>query len=335
MANFLLTLAEEEARTTPNHFAVRFPVDEHDCYHFADGLKQLGHSVYFVNWRDLDLFHGRFTRMFHDNLKRFVEPLALGEIDIAFLYKMEGFLLNLPRFFSMLTLLEKHCGLVVNDPATIRHNVDKRYVWDLQNKGIRIPATLPIGPLVTEKLQNGETLVLKPARGERGYGTVLANDPAALQKIVGKESDYIAQQFIPEIRQGERSLVFLGFEYQHAVLKRPPRADEEEFRCNESIGGSVEVYKPRDDELSFALAVLQAYNSLGLPVHFSRVDFVDAAAGPTLIEAHLLNPCVYSNYSNLGPQFGEQLARYLDGLLPANRTTFGASLASIRLTASA
>lgn len=315
MANILFTLAEEDAKSTDNHFAVRFPVDENDCYDFAEGLKELGHTVYFVNWRDLDLFHGKFTRMFNDNEKQFVTPLALEQFNLAFIYKMEGFLFNIPRFMSMVTLFEKRCPTVVNHPDTIRHNIDKRYVWELQSKGIAMPDTILIGPELKTRLQRGEKWVLKPMRGERGLGAILASDMSTLSEISGKEQDYLAQEYLPEIRDGERSLVFLGFEYQHAVLKKPNRNNEQEFRCNESIGGTVEIYSPTSAELAYATSVLQAYASLGCPVHFSRVDFVNGDRGPLLIEAELLNPSIYANYSKRGREFGRRIAAYFDNLV--------------------
>ena len=75
------------------------------------------------------------------------------------------------------------------------------------------------------------------------------------------------------------------------------------------------VYEPRADELEYALKVLKAYQSMGYPVHFSRIDLIDAEAGPTLVEAELLNPSIYANYSRRGPEFGEQIAGYFDRLI--------------------
>jgi glutathione synthase/RimK-type ligase-like ATP-grasp enzyme len=313
MANILFTLAEDEKATTANHFAVRYAVDENDCYDFSDGLKALGHSVYFVNWKDLR--DGSFTRMFSDNAKEFVKPLAISDFALAFVYKMEGFLFDLPRFYSMVSLFEQQCGIVVNDPRTIRHNIDKRYLWELEKKGVRVPLTLPINDEVCARLKRGQKMVLKPQRAERGYGAILASDPAALKEIEGKEEEYLAQEYLPSIRDGERSLVFIGMEFEHAVIKKPNASNPEEFRCNESLGGTVNVYHPTEAEFAYARSVLQAYASLGYPVHFSRVDMVESDAGPMLIEAELLNPSIYANYSKRGKEFGQALANYFDQLI--------------------
>lgn len=312
-ANILFTLAEDEPKTTANHFAVVYSVDENDCFAFSDGLKALGHRVYFANWKDLS--GDRFTRMFYDNEKCFVTPLALSSFDLAFVYKMEGFLFDVPRFERMVSLFERHCGVVVNTPKTIMHNIDKRYVWDLEAKGVAIPETLPLGEEVRKRLCRGEKMVLKPRLAERGYGALLATNESALQSIAGKEEDYIAQEYLPSIRNGERSLAYVGTEFQHAVIKKPPPGDPSEFRCNMSLGGTVEIYDPTEEELRYAQGVLDAYASLGYDVHFSRVDLVVEERGPVLIEAELLNPSMYANYSNRGKEFGETIGQYFHSLI--------------------
>lgn len=317
MSKVMITLAEDVGQTTESHFAVKYKVDENDCLDFSCALKALGHDVFFVNWADLK---GRqFTRMFHDNEGSFVRPLALEEMDLIFVYKMEGFYFDLPRFFAMVGTFEQSGALVVNDPRTIRHNIDKRYYWDLEAQGVRIIPVHSIDRRLAERLSEGETFVLKPRFGERGHGVVLARSAGDLETIAGAEHEYLAQEFMPAIRDGERSLVFLGLEYQHAVIKRPPPADPNEFRCNESLGGTVEVYEPTSAEKDYCESLLKASEALGYPVHFSRVDFVVDDNGPALIEAELLNPSIYANYSGKGRQFGEKLAIYFDNLIRQRR----------------
>jgi glutathione synthase/RimK-type ligase-like ATP-grasp enzyme len=144
---------------------------------------------------------------------------------------------------------------------------------------------------------------------------MLARSTDDLATIKGRERVYLAQDFMPSVREGERSLVYLGFEYQHAVLKKPSGSNPQEFRCNESLGGTVAVYEPTPEELSFGRQVLEAYQSLNCPIHYSRVDLIPTDEGPTLIEAELINPSMFANYSHKGPQFGQSLARYFNRLL--------------------
>lgn len=313
MSKILITMNEDTRSRRENGFGVTYKVDEHDCLHYAAGLESLGHDVFFVNWRDLG---GRqFGRMFHDNDKRFVKPVPLEDMDLVWVYQMEGFYSELSRFFHMVKVFEDACAIVINHPRTIRHNLGKVYLWELERSGVRVIPTYRVDDETARRLASGERFVLKPLFGERGKGIILASTPEDLAQIASHEEQYIAQDYLPSVRDGEKSLVFLGFRYQHAVIKRPCPGNADEFRCNESLGGTVTVYEPTASELAYAEEVLRVYASFGCPVHYSRVDFIDTEHGPTLMEAELLNPAAFANYSGKGPEFGRKVADYLDTLI--------------------
>ena len=313
MANVLITMNEDPRATRADRFGVTYKVDEHDCLQYAAALEALGHCVYFVNWQD---FEGRqFARMFCDNQKRFVTPVPLESMDLVWVYQMEGFYRELSRFLDMIAAFEEACALVINDPRTIRHNLGKHYLWALSDKGVAVIETHRVDDRIVRRLTSGERFVLKPLFGERGEGVFLASAPEDLARIASREEQYIAQAYMRGVREGERSLVFVGLEYHHAVLKRPCPHRADEFRCNESLGGTVEAYEPTQEELAYAVGVLQAYASLDCPVHYSRIDFVHSSGGPVLMEAELLNPAAFANYSGNGVSFGRRIATYLDGLM--------------------
>lgn len=319
MANVLLTLAEEVGATTESYFAVRFPVDENDCFEFAAGLNAIGHQVYFVNWKDLE--GDRFNRMFHFQSSRFVQPLALSDFELVFVYKMEGFYFDMPRFFEMVAIFEREIPLVVNHPSTIRHNIDKSYLFHLKEHGVNVGLPYTIADAIEERLQDNLPCVIKPLFGERGEGVLLAKSVADLIEIEGREHQFIAQEFIAEIREGEKSLAFLGFDFQHAVIKRPNKFNVDEFRCNMSLGGTVDPYEPTKEEIKYSVDLLKVYQTFGCPIHFSRIDFATTCDGPKLIEAELLNPSIYANYSKKGPQFGKAIAAYFHGLIQGEQAT--------------
>jgi len=315
MSRILMTMNEDTQSSRASGFAVTYRVDEHDCLEYAAGLEALGHDVYFVNWDDLD---GRqFGRMFHVNAGSFVDPVLLEDFDLIWVYQMEGFYADRARFLRMIEIFEDACPLVVNDPRTIRHNLGKHYLWELQRHGVRVIPTYRVDETICGRLTAGTPFVLKPVFGDRGNGVYLARTPADLERIMDTRDQYIAQEYEPAVRDGEKSLMYLGLEYHHAVIKRPCPAVAGEFRCNESLGGTVEVYEPTASELAYAGKVLKVYASLGCPVHFSRVDFIDGARGPVLMEAELLNPAAFANYSGKGRAFGRRVADYLDRLIAA------------------
>jgi len=316
MSKILMTMNEETWSTHGDHFAVTYRVDEHDCLDCAAGLEALGHDVFFVNWNDLG--GQQFGRMFYSNGRRFVEPVPLEDMDLIWVYQMEGFYSDRTRFLQMVDIFEDACALVINDPRTIRHNLGKTYLWELQRRGVRVIPTYRVDETIVRRIGSGEPCVLKPVFGERGNGVILARTPADLDRNgCDWGHQFIAQDYMPSVRNGEKSLVFLGHRYHHAVIKRPCPGDPDEFRCNESRGGTVAVYEPTASELAYAEKVLRVYASLGCPVHFSRVDFIDSDKGPVLMEAELLNPAAFANYSGKGRLFGRKVAEYLDRLIAA------------------
>lgn len=297
--------------TRDDHFAVKLEVDDGDCYDFSRELQALGHDVFFVNWDDLD---GReFSRMFHDNARRFITPLAPSSADLIFVYKMEGFYFNLPRFFQMVQMFAEAAPLVINDPATIRHNIDKRYLLELERKGILVPPTQLMNDSVRERVARGEPVVLKPIRGERGKGVVLVKNAVELAAVEEFEDEYLAQDYVPGVHDGEISFVFLGFECQFVFLKKA--SNPEEFRCNASQGATAVLYEPTAAEMNFALRTLSAYESFGCPIHYSRIDLIRSDRGPMLMEAELINPSIFARYFNRGEVFGKKIAAYFDRLL--------------------
>jgi glutathione synthase/RimK-type ligase-like ATP-grasp enzyme len=317
MSRILMTMNEDTRSPRGDRFAVTYRVDEHDCLEYAAGLEALGHDVFFVNWNDLD--ERQFGRMFHANARSFVEPLPLEDMDLIWVYQMEGFYSERARFLRMVEIFEDACPLIVNDPRTIRHNLGKNYLWELQRHGVRVIPTYSMDESIGRRLAAGIPFVLKPVFGDRGNGVFLAHTPADLKRIADNRNQYIAQDYVPTVRDGEKSLMYLGLNFHHAVIKLPCPAVANEFRCNESLGGTVSIYEPTASELAYARKALRVYASLGCPVHFSRIDFIDSAEGPLLMEAELLNPAAFANYSGKGREFGRKVAEYIDHLIAGRK----------------
>ena len=312
--NVLMTLAEDPKNSGSDRFAVKYGVDEEDCFRFAHALEEWGDNTFFVNWDDYS--RGEFSRMFHFNSSRFVEPVGINSMDLIFSYKQEGFLFeeNWERYEAMLARFQESPAIVVNDPATIRWNRSKDYLFGLADAGVSVIPTFEIGGDIRNRIGLGEKFIIKPKVGERGLDQTLVDHAGGLLSLNGEDALYLAQEFCPEVRNGERSLVFIGMEYSHGVIKRPDPESPNEYRCNESRGGTVAAYDPMPAELEFATDLLD-HISQEHPVHFSRIDFVEVDGLPVLMEAELLNPSIYANYTGVGKEFGRKLGRYFDGLM--------------------
>lgn len=203
-------------------------------------------------------------------------------------------------------------GRLWNPPATVLWNADKLYLRDLASAGIALPRTKWFEPgerpAVVALLEEwGATrAVLKPRVSATAFGThaisrdrgVAEGDWAALER-----SGCLLQQFVPEIQsRGEISLVFLDGDFSHAVLKRPNDGD---FRVQTDFGGSLETTTAADRSIGFAEAVLAA---AARPWLYARVDLVETAGGPLLMELELIEPDLF-----LTPEGASRLARALIG----------------------
>ena len=117
-----------------------------------------------------------------------------------------------------------------------------------------------------------------------------------------RERDALVQPYVPAIEDGEVSLVCLGGELSHAVIKRAAAGD---FRVQSDYGGSVEPHRPTDAERSLARAVLDVAGDTS----YARIDFVTTADGPLLMEVELIDPKLFlPNDPKSAPRFARVLA---------------------------
>jgi glutathione synthase/RimK-type ligase-like ATP-grasp enzyme len=121
--------------------------------------------------------------------------------------------------------------------------------------------------------------------------------------------DLLLQPFLPEVTfRGEWSLVFLGGEYSHAVLKRPASGD---FRVQEHLGGSsvpAEV-----DQLLVAQAE-SALAAVGQPLLYARVDGVERDGRLVLTELEIIEPSLFLGLARGAEhRFAEAVVRVLRG----------------------
>ncbi|MGE3961744.1 MAG: RimK family alpha-L-glutamate ligase [Dehalococcoidia bacterium] len=213
---------------------------------------------------------------------------------------------DLAAFRRWLGLLEVAAVPVLNPPALVRWNLDKRYLLELQAAGVRIPRTSiaprePSALRATLEREGWGQAVLKPAWGASGFGIrrVDAGDPAVGDATGTPSRPMLLQEFLPEIACGEVSLVYLGGEFSHAVLKRPAPG---EFRVNSQYGGIAELCDPAEAMRAAGAAVVDA-----LPVAplYARVDGVLREGALVVMEVELHEPGLWLH---LAPGSAERFA---------------------------
>jgi hypothetical protein len=224
--------------------------------------------------------------------------------------------LKLSSFLDWLDRLEREEVPLWNPAAVVRANVDKGYLVDLATAGV------PVVPTV--RVQKGSAADLAAILEERGWADAVVKPAvsasafrtwrtsralAAAEQSTFEEllavSAALVQPFLPEIQtRGEWSIIFLGGEYSHAVLKRPRTGD---FRVQEHLGGSSEPEAPGTGLIAQARAVVERISG---PWLYARVDGVETDAGLLLMELELTEPSLFLGTDREAPaRFAEAILR--------------------------
>ena len=194
---------------------------------------------------------------------------------------------------------DNHDGSLRNSPALVEWSVDKRYLLDLDAGGVAIVPTICVRASEGEAAPDLDALiaaqgwnegaVVKPAISATAHQTWLVEPQRASEHqarfealLASSPSGVLVQPFLPEIREGEWSLIFLGGEFSHAVVKRPAEGD---FRVQNDFGGTVERREPVPSLVDDARAVLHA---AAKGTETRREDILHARADATLRDGKLL-----------------------------------------------
>jgi glutathione synthase/RimK-type ligase-like ATP-grasp enzyme len=212
-------------------------------------------------------------------------------------------------FLSRVAVIEALGVRCTNPPQTLRLGVDKSYLLALERAGVPVvntrlvPASTGIDEIRERFSPNGD-FVVKPSNGECGRWVTRLADLTELDLIqMRRQCTHLAiQSFVPEIRDGERSLYFMARELSHAVIKHPCHGD---FRANgPHLGATVQPYRPSRAELDVAHRAIDAF---GAPIDTCRVDLVHPPGGPVVMELEAIDP---SPYIELDEALAERVSRF-------------------------
>ncbi|MEM7560068.1 MAG: hypothetical protein AAF394_13190, partial [Planctomycetota bacterium] len=201
-------------------------------------------------------------------------------------------------FLETLAEIESRTRLF-NPLEICRWNLNKRYLLDLQSKGVRIVPTDWLHGLKEDTIETHfessgvSRLVAKPLIGANADDTFVlqSGDNSSWNNAVDVlgNRELMLQPFLESIsEEGEYSLFYLGGHFSHAIVKRPAKGD---FRVQEEHGGSFHSTAPADDILQLGKQTIDALEQTLL---YARVDVVRLESGePALIEIELIEPSLY------------------------------------------
>ena len=208
---------------------------------------------------------------------------------------------------------------VCNPVPTVRWNVDKHYLADLDARGVPVVPSRFLERGSTQSLSDvladtgWDEAVIKPCVSGAARHTYRVNRATAaeiqprLTELLSAEA-MIVQPFMADIaRSGEDSLMAFGGAYSHAVRKVPKAGD---FRVQDDHGGTVSAHAPTAEQVELCERAMAAVSPV--PV-YGRVDVVrDPAGRLAIMELELIEPELWVRmHPPAADAFAEAVVRFL------------------------
>ena len=212
-------------------------------------------------------------------------------------------------FFKTLQSIEASTATLYNSLDTVKWNINKRYLLELEKENISIIPTRLYDSFDFDIINqlfsffNENKLIIKPCVSANADDTFILeqNKMGSLKPVLENtfsQKDFLVQPFIKNIRiEGEYSLIYFGNRLSHVLLKTPKNGD---FRVQEEHGGILKaINKPESSLIDFGNKVM---GTIPYQCLFSRVDVVRGSNNYLLMEVELIEPSLYFNMDLNSPQ---------------------------------
>ena len=194
---------------------------------------------------------------------------------------------------------------LLNAPAVVAWNADKRYLLDLARGGVRIVATEHLAPGAPLAPPPGR-FVVKPAVGAGARGAAVYDDArhdAARRHVAALHaagSDVLVQPYLDAVDgdEGETALVFVDGRLSHALRKGPLLAIDRPPVEGLFASEEMTVREPAPDAVAHARRThAPVERRFGRPL-YARVDVLrDAAGEPAVLELELIEPSLFLDHA--------------------------------------
>lgn len=248
------------------------------------------------------LLHGFEAEGFHASPVVWNQPeIDWNQFDIALIRSTWDYLDDQDRFLQVLSQIEASSCKLFNPLAAVRWNMDKHYLFDLEQWDVPIIPTYLASNVEAGTLHDvfaakqWRTIVLKPSVGLGGsysYRVPLEELGNTLTSLKSSQPDreYLIQPFIESIvSEGEWSFIYFNRQLSHVLLKKPAPHD---YRVQGIYGGTIQVAEPQEGDRVQAEAVLA---KLPFDILYARLDFVRMDGRLSIIEVELIEPILSFN----------------------------------------
>ena len=218
------------------------------------------------------------------------------------------------EFWTWIDRVEAAGITLYNSPNVLRWNSDKRYLRDLEMRGVKVVETtwIPRAKMTVESMRElvrGPS-VIKPVISAGAYDTLRvspenAEEVAASLLELNQSKGFMLQPFVEDVQSpGEYSLIYFDKEFSHAVLKTPQAGD---FRVQPRYGGEQGAAQVEAEIIAQGRKILDAvpYDDRLL---YARVDGVIRGGEFLLMELELIEPYLFLEF---GKNAGAKLASLL------------------------
>ena len=255
-------------------------------------LNDLGWDVDTVSWRD--------------------KTVDWNDFEIVVIRSTWDYQSEPASFLEVLKKIESSDALLENTLDIVNWNLDKRYLRDLSEKGVKVVPTIWDGVYDEVSFGNwleetgADEIIVKPTISATAQHTYRSRafDPTLVS--VFADCPFLVQPFLKSIvDEGEYSLFYFGGEYSHTILKAPKPKD---FRVQEEHGGIITAVEPTSELLNAGRVVFDTISPVPL---YARVDLVrDAVGNLAVMELELIEPALYLR---MDPDSPRRFAAALDG----------------------
>ncbi len=213
------------------------------------------------------------------------------------------------EFSDVLEKINNSLAHLENDLSIMKWNMNKNYLKDLQDKGIRIVDTVWEKAFIPGKaehyfdLLDSDEIIIKPNISANAENTFrikkydFKNQLQVLESVFSKR-EFMVQKFMKNIiDEGEYSLFYFGGEYSHSIIKMPK---ENDFRVQEEHGGRIFSINPDVELKKIAEKIINKIKPVPL---YARIDLVRTQDNDfALIELELIEPSLYFNLDDESPR---------------------------------
>lgn len=207
---------------------------------------------------------------------------------------------NLSQFLKILDEIEKAKVPLLNSHKFIRDNFDKSYLLRLANAGQKVPKTIMINAQISDEILDAfdtlecDEIIIKPKIGAGAWRQARLKRGQELPLLADLPPDEaLVQPFIESvITQGELSMLFMGGELSHALMKRPKDGD---YRSQTRYGAIETSIEPPQKALIAAQQILQQYDPENALL-YARIDMVENENDWQLMEMELIEPYLYGPF---------------------------------------